>query len=265
MIARNIVLVMSLALLMAVPPASAAEKKPAQKPPTQKELYEKCLSLANLDPAAALSMADGWAHDNKGGAPAVHCTAMALTGLKRYDEAGAKLDALARAPGSGALRSQMFDQAGNAWMLAGQADKAVASFSAALALSGGDTDLYADLARAQALQSNWGEADSDLSAALALSPRRADLLILRSSARLALGSRRAAAADADAAIKLAPASAEAMMQRGVVRRDSGDLKGARADFDAALKRDPRGDTGDAARRNLAALDAVKPTPSPKKK
>ena len=259
MIARLTVL----ALFLVIPAAQAADKKPAQKPPTQKELYEKCLSLANLDPAAALGMAGDWALA-KGGAPAAHCTAMALTGLKRYDEAGAKLDALARAPGAGALRSQMFDQAGNAWMLAGQADKAVASFSAALALSGGDADLYADLARAQALQSNWGEAESDLSAALALSPRRADLLILRSSARLAQGSRRAAAADADAAIKLAPASAEAMMQRGVVRRDSGDLKGARVDFDAALKRDPKGDTGNAARRNLAALDAVKPPPSPKK-
>ena len=253
MITRAIVL----ALCLAVPAAQAAEKKQAQKATTQKDMYERCLNLANLDPAAALAMADGWTQA-KGGAPASHCTALALTGLKRYDEAGAKLDALARAPNTGALRSQMFDQAGNAWMLAGQADKAVASFSAALALSGGDADLYADLARAQALQSNWSEADSDLSAALALAPRRADLLILRSSARLAMGSRRAAAADADAAIKLAPASAEAVMQRGVVKRDSGDLKGARDDFQAALGRDPRGDTGNAARRNLAALDAVRP-------
>ena len=77
---------------------------------------------------------------------------MALVELKRYPEAAARLDALGRAPDMGNLRASVFDQAGNAWMLAGDAAQAVASFSAALALSANDADLYADLARAQAMQ-----------------------------------------------------------------------------------------------------------------
>ena len=77
---------------------------------------------------------------------------MALVGLKRYGEAGAKLDALGRAPDVGALRASLLDQAGNAWLLAGDATHAVTSFQNALTLSASDADLYADLARAQALQ-----------------------------------------------------------------------------------------------------------------
>ena len=107
---------------------------------------------------------------------------MALVELKRYPEAAARLDALGRAPGMGDLRATVFDQAGNAWMLAGNAAQAVASFSAALALSANDADLYADLARAQAMQKDWREVESDLNAALALQPKRADLLVLRASA-----------------------------------------------------------------------------------
>ena len=60
------------------------------------------------------------------------------------------------------------------------------SFQAALALSAGDADLFADLARAQAMRHDWHEVDLDLNAALQLAPRRADLLVLRASARRAL-------------------------------------------------------------------------------
>src|SRR6201999_1942715 len=120
-------------------------------------------------PTEALRTAVEWSK-TKGGAPADHCLAMALTELKRYPEAAARLDALGRAPDMGNLRASVFDQAGNAWMLAGDGAKATASFSAALALSAGDADLYADLARAQAMQKAWPEVESDLNAALALQP-----------------------------------------------------------------------------------------------
>lgn len=129
--------------------------------------YQNCFSLANLNPVAGLGVATEWSKA-KGGAPAEHCLAMALVELKRYPEAAARLDALGRAPDMGPLRASVFDQAGNAWMLAGDAGKAVASFSAALALSGNDADLYADLARAQAMRKSWSEVEADLNAALAI-------------------------------------------------------------------------------------------------
>ena len=219
----------------------------------EKLRYQHCLSLANLNPVAALGVATEWSKA-KGGAPADHCLAMALVELKRYPEAAARLDALGRAPDMGPLRASVFDQAGNAWMLAGDAGKAVASFSAALALSGNDADLYADLARAQAMRKAWGETEADLNAALAIQPGRVDLLILRASALTAQGKLKQARDDADAALKLRPNSAEALVQRGDIARAAGDVAGARRDFEAALKIAGGGETADAARGGLAELD-----------
>jgi len=237
-------------------PASAA---PLLENADAKLRYEHCLSLANLNPTAALGVAAAWSKA-KGGAPAQHCAAMALVELKHYPEAAARLDALGQAPGMGSLRATAFDQAGNAWMLAGDAGKAVASFSAALALSGNDADLYADLARAQAMRKSWSEAESDLNAALALQPGRVDLLILRASALTEQGKLEPARNDVDAALKLKPNSAEALVQRGDIARAAGDLAGARRDFEAALKVAGGSDAADAARNGLAELGetALKP-------
>lgn len=222
-----------------------------------KQHYEQCLSLANLNPAEALRSATEWSKA-KGGAPAEHCLAMALTELKRYPEAAARLDALGRAPDLGSLRASVFDQAGNAWMLAGNGAKATASFSAALALSANDADLYADLARAQAMQKDWKAAEADLNAALEIQPRRVDFLILRASALAAQGKLREARDDADAALKLKPNSAEALVQRGDIARRAGDVGSAQRDFQAALKIAGGGETADAARSELSLLDEVVP-------
>lgn len=230
--------------------ASAAHAESILERADAKLRYESCLKLADHDPTAALGMAAKWSKA-KGGAPAEHCAAMALVSLKRYPEAAARLDALGRAPDMGSLRPTVFDQAGNAWMLAGEAGKAAASFSAALALSANDPDLYADLARAQAMLKQWGEVESDLNAALALTPRRADLLILRASAREAQGKLIQAREDADAALKLEPKSAEALIQRGDIARDAGDFAAARRDFEAAVKLG--GETAEAARQALSDL------------
>ena len=219
--------------------------------------YQNCLSLANLNPIGALGVAAEWSKA-KGGGPAEHCMAMALVELRRYPEAATRLDALGRAPGMGNLRPSIFDQAGNAWMLAGDAARAAASFSAALALSANDADLYADLARAQAMQKKWDAAESDLNAALALQPRRADLLILRASALEAQGKLRDARDDVDAALAIRPNSAEALVQRGEIARRAGDLGGARRDFQAALKIAGGGEAADAARNGLSLLDEAAP-------
>jgi tetratricopeptide (TPR) repeat protein len=217
--------------------------------------YENCLGLANRNPAAGLGAATKWAEE-KGGGPAQHCAAVALIGLKRYGEAAGKLDVLGNAPGMGALRPSLFDQAGNAWMLQGDIDKAVASFQAGLTLTASDPDLYGDLARAQAMQSDWGSVESDLNAALAIAPRRADFLVLRASSRHAQHHITEARADLQAALALEPKNAEALVERGAIERDTNDFLHARADFQAALALHPGPETQDAAKRNLAALDAA---------
>jgi len=253
---------------MAAPTSSA----PASSAPTSsanvinqaadKLRYDDCLSMASRNPAAALDVANKWIAE-RGGAPAGHCAAVALTGLKRYAEAGAKLDALGRAPDVGGLRPSLLDQAGNAWLLAGDAAHAIASFQAALALSASDPDFYADLARAQALKKDWRDAISDLSAALGIAPWRADLLVLRAAARHALGDLAAARADANAALAIKANDADALLERGTIARDAGDLAAARGDLEKVVKLGPASPTGESAWRLLAAMDdAAKAAPRP---
>ena len=217
--------------------------------------YSRCLADSTSNPAAALADAQGWAKTG-GGVPAEHCAALALVSLKRYAEAGTRLDRLAglRDAQSAEFRVSLFDQAGNAWLLAGDGARAVRSFSNALTLSAGDADLFADLARAQAMVKNWHEVDLDLNAALTLSPRRADLLVLRASARRALAHLEEARADIETALKLKPGDSDALVERGLLRKQLGDLGGARRDFQAALKTGS-GATAASARQNL---DALKP-------
>jgi len=272
-------------ILLAAIPAHAADDASAH--------YDRCMAQAGKNAAAALADARAWSKAG-GGAPAAHCAASALLGLNRYGEAAASLDALARAASTpSGMRGEIFAQAGNAWMLAGNGAKAVASLHSALTLTAGDADLFADLGRADAMLRNWKDAVldlnaainlrrdsnllvlrasayralkdyraalSDLNAALALQPRRIDFLVLRSSALAAQGKLREARDDADAALKLKPNSAEALVQRGEIARRAGDVGNARRDFQAALKVGGKGEAAEAARNGLALIEepGVKP-------
>src|ERR1700750_1666553 len=131
--------------------------------------YRRCLADSSANPTIALSDAEAWVKSG-GGVPAEHCAALALVTLKRYAEAGARLDRIAggRATLDAEFRIALYDQAGNAWLLAGDGAKAVQSLSGALTLSAGDADLFTDLARAQAMVRNWHEVVLDLNAALQL-------------------------------------------------------------------------------------------------
>ena len=196
--------------------------------------YGRCMDQAGRNSALALADATQWSKAG-GGAPAEHCAARALVGLKRYDEAAKRLDALARAattpPG---MRSEILAQAGNAWLLAGNGAKAAASLRAAMVTSAGDADLFADLGRADAMLRNWKDAVLALNAAINLR-RDPALLVLRASANRALKDYRAALADLNAALAIRKGDADALMERGLLRRDLGDVGGARTDFAAAQK------------------------------
>jgi tetratricopeptide (TPR) repeat protein len=235
-----------LALLVTLQGASAATA-----PVEGRAQYEHCLARAAVSPKDALSEALEW--QNTGGGPASdHCLAVALVGLHRYGEAAAKLDALAHGgfASDPAMRAALFDQAGNAWLLAGRADNAIGSFSAALAIDPTDADVLADRARANAVQSNWARADSDLSAALLVDPSRADFLVLRGSARHALGHKAEARADFDQALALRPAYADALVERGTMKFEAGDVLGARADWNATISAAPSSAAAGEARQHL---------------
>lgn len=247
-----------------------ARASAATAPSIGQARYERCLSQAASNPAEALREAAQW-QQSGGGAAADHCMAVSLVGLHRYDEAGSKLDALARGgfAADPSMRMELFDQAGNAWILASKPDSAIVSFTAALAIDPTDADILTDRARANAMKKLWARADSDLSAALLVNPARADLLVLRGSARHAMGRKAEARADFEQALRLRPGLADALVERGTMKLEAGDVAGARADWNQALSTAPDSLAADAARKHLAEIERAaqsavhKPPPSPK--
>jgi len=249
------------AMLFFIVPVAAA-------PPSGKAQYDHCLARAAINGNDALREATLW--QQSGGGPAAdHCMAVALVSLHRYGEAATKLDALAHGgfANDPPMRTELFDQAGNAWLLADKPDNAISSFTSALAIDPSDADILMDRARANAMKKLWARADSDLTAALLVNPGRADLLVLRGSARHAMGRKVEARADFEEALKIYPGLADALVERGMMKLESGDVAGARADWNQVVATASGTTAGEAARQHLAdtapAPPTKKPLPAPK--
>lgn len=121
-------------------------------------------------------------------------------------------------------------QAGNAWLLAGDAIKAHGALSQALIDAPRDSpvraDLYIDRARASAEAGDIQAAIEDLDEAAELSPDRAEVFIYRASANRLFGNYEAATFDVNKALALAPQDREALLERGNLRRLMGADAGA---------------------------------------
>lgn len=229
--------------------------------------YERCLALAKRSAREASAAAEVW-HEQGGGAAALHCAALALVSSHRYAEAAVRLDQAAQDKNAGdtGLRAELFDQAGNAWLLAGQPQKADASLTQGLALAPKDSDLLFDRARARAAHKDWNGAEADLTALLDADANRADVLVLRASARHALGRKADARADIERALQVYPGYPEALVERGSMKYEAGDVTGARADWQQVVHEVPDGDAAAAARQRLQDTDptAAPAAPAPAK-
>jgi tetratricopeptide (TPR) repeat protein len=223
---------------------------------SSKERYIRCIALAERDPRTGYDQAKAW---RDGGAAASHCEAIALVSLGHYSEAANLLANLARngAVGDAAMRAQLFDQAGNAWLLAEQPGNALPLFTAALALAPRQADMLADRARARAMHKDWPGADADLTTAIGIDSERADLYVLRASARHAEGMKAEARSDIDHALAIYPNYAEALVERGTLKLESGDTAGARADWETVLKSSDS-DAVHAARDRLSEIGVTPP-------
>jgi len=231
-------------------PALAAD----QPPPDDAARYENCIALAKRAPADGWEEALSWTGEG-GGEPARHCGAVALIGLKQYKEAAARLEDLAlRSQDEASLRAEMLAQAGQAWILAGNPQRAYADQTTALKLTPGVSDLLIDRAESLALAKNWGDALADLDAALGVAPDRVDALTYRATAKRMTGDLAGAAADAARAIALDSHAQGAWLESGAVKRLQGDAAGARKDWMQVLLLAPTTPEADDARLNLEKLD-----------
>jgi tetratricopeptide (TPR) repeat protein len=244
--------------------ASAAAAEPAGSPtrpagPRSVEAdaatYDRCLKLAKQNPGAAQSLAQTW-HERGGAHPADHCAAVALFGLKRYKEAAIRFEALAQAmtTAPAALRADVFDQAGQAWLLAGDPVRAYAAAGQALGLQPNDPELLLDRAEAAASAGYFDKAIADLDRVLKVDPSRLEALIYRASANRLLDRLDPALADAEKALAQAPNSVAALLERGNIRQLKGDPTGARADWERVGQLAPGTQADMAAKANIEHLD-----------
>jgi tetratricopeptide (TPR) repeat protein len=251
-------------LALAMTPAFAAPSFVDDKSLDDAQRYRSCLDLVRNDANTAFELAQQW-HDAGGGAGAEHCTALALVQMKSYNAAAAKLDQIARERDvSPDMRAELLDQAGNAWLLAGQPENAIASFSAAINLGANDADVLSDRARARGMLKDWAGADTDLTAALAKDQYRADLFVLRASARHAMGKKAEAQADIAHALDVDPHYADALVERGAMKLEDGDKAGARADWQIVLATQPNSPAADSARERIEQLELGQKSSPPRK-
>jgi tetratricopeptide (TPR) repeat protein len=236
---------------------SGVEPVPPPSAEADAETYARCMKLARQDPHMAQALADDW-HRRGGAHPAEHCAAVALIALGKYKEGAARLQALAtamsKAPAS--LRADVLDQAGQAWLLAGDPGRAYAAAGQAVGLAPNDPELLIDRAEAAAGAGYLDRALADLDHVLKADPDRVDALIYRASAYRALDRLDPARADIDKAVAEAPHSAAAVLERGNIRRLEGDRDGARNDWEAVGRLAPGSPEDMAARANVEHLAKV---------
>jgi tetratricopeptide (TPR) repeat protein len=217
--------------------------------------YENCLAMLANDPTGARDFAENWL-PRGGGDGATHCLALSRIELGDPAEGARMLQDLAtNSHGPAAARAEILGQADQAWLMAGDDERAFEAATLAVALSPSDPDLLVDHATVAGALNHYDEALDDLTRALEIDPKRADALVLRASAERHLGNLDTAQADVERALLIDPDNVEALLERGILRQRVDDQVGARQDWERAISLEPDSTTADLAQQDLALLDA----------
>jgi tetratricopeptide (TPR) repeat protein len=247
------------------PPVPALEKENAAN-------YKLCLSTARSYPEQGFELAGRW-EGLGGGEPAKHCAAVALIGLGQYPEAAKRLTALALSSKQEAdIRAGMLAQAGQAWFLAGNNERALETQTAALKIVPEKTlqavDILIDRAQTEADAKQYNEAIADLTAALAIDPNNADAYTFRANAYHDTERNEPGLADAEKAVALGATNAEAHLMRGILYRAAERNSEARQDWLKTIELAPGSAAANSAQRYIEKLDVDlkgEPEPMPEKK
>jgi len=241
-----------LALFVALP--ALADQPPLHDPEGAKQ-YQHCISLARTSPSEGYQEGLAWASLG-GGEAARHCQAVAMVGLRQFEEGASKLEELAHSSQAAPkVRAGMLAQAGQAWLLAHQPERAFSAQSAALALVPGAPDLLVDRAQAQAEQKDYAGALRDLDEALSASPDRVDALTFRATTKRYLEDLPGAKADIARALHLDDHYQDAWLEDGIEKRLEEDKEGARRSWTNVMSLAPQSDAAVTAKRDLELLDA----------
>jgi tetratricopeptide (TPR) repeat protein len=239
------------------PPTKPGVTKADPKEEAEARRYLSCLDSAKHAPPLALQTAEAWRNQG-GGAPALHCAAVSLFEMKRYQEAALRFESLADETPKPDVRIGALEQASQAWFLAGRPDMAEKQLDTALTLKPGDPELLTDRGIFRANLGRLEEAIGDWTAALTKAPDRDDILTLRATALRKTNQLAAARADADHAVAINPKNVDALLERGTIRQMQGDTGGAMEDWRQVKATAPDTTAAQTAEANLARATAAAP-------
>ena len=217
--------------------------------------YQACMTLLNRDPAGALDSAVEWERQG-GGDAARHCKALALIRTGEVEDGALELERVAEAMPQvkAPLAAELFAQAGQAWVKAGNPQRALYAQNQGLKLNPQDVQLLLDRALTYGTSGMYFEALDDLNVAAELSPDDPDIYAMRAAAYRQLETPDLAEENIDHALKISPSHPGALLERGYLRRDQGDAAGARADWLTVIQVMPGTDIANEAQKNIEKLD-----------
>ncbi len=224
----------------------------------QAERYQSCLALVERAPDQAIERATQWRGEAGGGVPARHCLALAYAKQGNYAQAATALAATAsaaEAEGDPHV-AELWGQAGNAALQAGQPQLALGYFGSGIAASGmrpaRTVPLLIDRARAAVELHRDAEARTDLERATRLDPASAEAWLLRATLARRDHDLPAAERFILQAGTIAPGDADVGVEAGNIAAAQGKLDLARAAWTAVTKGAPGSLAAEAAARSLSA-------------
>ena len=254
-------------LALAAAQISPDPAAPARADPAVEPRLRACTALVRTAPQQALDMANAWLAE-RGGLPARQCAGLAYVALQQWAAAATVFEQAARDAESAqiASRADFWVQAGNAWLAAGEAPRALQAVDAALATPSLSPELrgeaHLDRARIQVALGHADVARRDIDRALQLVPT--DPFAWYLSAALARRENNAARAGTDIARarQLAPDNPDILLLAGTSAGQAGDMAEAERLYRQVVQTAPNSDAGRQAQASLATMREVEvPVPA----
>lgn len=216
--------------------------------------YARCMGLAPSDPNEAFEMATAW-KELGGGDAAEHCASVALLHNGQPQYAALRLELLAEnIIAEPEFKGEILAQAGQAWLLYGDAPRAEAALTAAVDLLRFQPAVMIDRAQARAAMADYQGAIDDLTTALTADPTRVEAYVFRASAYRYLERFDEARRDLADALIRDPESPEAYLERGIIHRLQSQDNAARDDWLRVLELAPDSEAAAFARTNIEKMD-----------
>lgn len=219
-----------------------------------------CADQIRSDPVAALESARVW-HRSGGGALARQCAALAHAAQERWPEAANAFEQAARETRSeeALAAANLWVQAGNARLAAGDAKGAIAALDRALVtglLTGpAKGEIRLDRARANVAAGDLNAARADLDEALKLVPDDPLAWLLSASLARRMAQLERAQTDIAEAARRSPDDANVALEAGRIALEAGATAAARIAFEGAVRNQPGSEAAKAAQAELDRLKA----------